>query len=188
MTTPTFDTEDLARLAELLSQRNEVDRLISRLIGRPAAPGHLGEFIAARVFDLALEASASARAIDGRFMAGPLAGRSVNVKWYAVQQGGLDLVSDDGPDFYLVLTGPRVAAGTSRGALRPLVIASVFLFEAAPLLADLRGRGVKVGVATSVRAQQWAEAMIYPDARNPALAISEVKRALLALYAPSKDD
>jgi hypothetical protein len=34
--------------------------------------GHLGEWIAAQVFDIALEASAVAVGIDGRFRSGPL--------------------------------------------------------------------------------------------------------------------
>lgn len=176
-------SEELIYLADLLARRNEVDRTIAQLIGRPAAAGHLGEFIAAHVFGLALEDSASARAIDGRFTSGPLAGRSVNVKCYAVQQGNIDLVLDEGPDFYLVLTGPRETAGTSRGAIRPFTIEHVFLFEAEPLLSELRERGVKVGTASSVRAHQWADAMVYPEPRNPALVLTEDQSAQLQLFA-----
>lgn len=82
----TAPKDELGQLAGLLHKRNELDSAIARLIGRPAASGHLGEFIAARVFDIELEASAAARAIDGRFNGGALAGRSVNVKCYSVQQ------------------------------------------------------------------------------------------------------
>lgn len=91
--------------------------------------GHLGEFIASRVFAIELEASASAAAIDGRFTEGLLAGRTVNVKWYAKREGLLDLTESDVSDHYLVLTGPPSAGASSRGQVRPWIISNVYLFE-----------------------------------------------------------
>ena len=55
------------------------------------------------------------------------------------------------PDYYLVLTGPKSMATNSNDATRPWGIDEVFLFEAEPLIDRLRDRGVKIGVATSVR-------------------------------------
>lgn len=72
--------DDLARIAELLHQRNTIDEKITRIIERPVATGHLGEWIAAQVFDIELETSASTAAIDGRFRTGKLQGRTVNIK------------------------------------------------------------------------------------------------------------
>ncbi len=68
----------LARVAALQRERNAIDAELARLIGRPMTSGHLGEWIAARVFDIELEASAVAAGIDGRFRSDPLQGRTVN--------------------------------------------------------------------------------------------------------------
>jgi hypothetical protein len=42
--------------------------------------GHLGEWLAAQVFDIELEVTAAAAGIDGRFRSGPLPGRTVNIR------------------------------------------------------------------------------------------------------------
>ena len=81
-TLPTVDEGSLARVASLLHERNAIDAELARLIQRPMTSGHLGEWIAAQVFDIELEASAVAAGIDGRFRSGPLQGRTVNIKWY----------------------------------------------------------------------------------------------------------
>ena len=73
--------DELAQIARLLTERNAIDDTIAAIIDRPMTSGHLGEWIAAQVFDIELERSASTAAIDGRFRSGPLQGRSVNVKW-----------------------------------------------------------------------------------------------------------
>jgi len=73
----------LKELARLIHTKNEIDARIAALIGRSALIGHVGEYIAAQVFDIRLEHSASNKALDGFFASGPLAGRSVNVKWTA---------------------------------------------------------------------------------------------------------
>jgi hypothetical protein len=65
----------------LLRQRTAIDTHIAAIIHRPMTAGHLGEWIAARLFDIELEHSAVARAIDGRFRRGSLQGRTVNVTW-----------------------------------------------------------------------------------------------------------
>src|SRR5436190_16511565 len=75
--------EDLTQLAELIRRRNALGKDITQIIGRPSLIGHLGEYIAARVFDITLEESAINKGFDGRFCKGPLVGKSVNVKWYA---------------------------------------------------------------------------------------------------------
>jgi hypothetical protein len=173
---------DLKRIAELIRTRNAIGREIAALIGRPAIIGHVGEFVASRIFRITLEESASQKGLDGYFIDGPLKDRSVNIKWYTVQKGLLDVTPNDLPDFYLVLTGPRSAPGSSRGAIRPWVIHSVFLFAAHELVRQLRERRVKIGVATSVRQHIWREAEIYPIQRNTTLVLSNEQCELLALF------
>src|SRR5206468_4841832 len=97
------DNSDLKRLADLLRRYNAIGDAIAGVIGRPAERGHVGEYIAAHIFNITLEPSARKRAIDGRFITGPLAGRTVNLKWYGKQEGVLDLHARDAPDFYLAL-------------------------------------------------------------------------------------
>jgi hypothetical protein len=99
------DTDSLARAAALLRERNEIDAELARLMHRPMTSGHLGEWIAAQVFDIELEASAVAAGIDGRFRSGPLQGGTVNIKWYLKREGALDTTESTALDYYLVLTG-----------------------------------------------------------------------------------
>jgi hypothetical protein len=174
--------EVLQELAILLTQRNEIDARIALLIERPMTSGHLGEYIAAKIFDIELENSAVALAIDGRFRSGPLAGKTVNVKWYLKREGLLDMSLSKVLDYYLVLTGPRSAAASSKGGTRPWQIDAVYLFDSKRLLADLTRRGVRVGVATSVRNAQWEAAEIYPASANPVLPLSAGQSAQLALF------
>ena len=175
--------DDLTRLAQLIQTRNQVARDIASLIGRPAIIGHVGEYIAARVFRIALEESAAQKGIDGRFTDGPLQGRTVNIKWYGQREGLLNITPASLPDYYLAMAGPKAPAASSRGAIRPWVICSVHLFDAHELVGDLRGRGIKIGVATSVRQQLWEQAEIYPLPRNGTLVLSAEQRRLLALFA-----
>lgn len=156
---------------------------IAAIIQRPALIGHVGEFIASRIFGIALEESASRKGIDGCFTDGQLAGQSVNIKWYTKRENILDVTPDALPDFYLVLTGPESAAAhSSRGKTRPWVIETVYLFDAHKLVHRLRLRGVKIGVATSVGQQLWDEAEVYPTPRNARLILSEEQRKLLAHF------
>lgn len=173
---------DLTQLAALLRAKNEIEAKITDLIGRPALIGHVGEYIAAQIFDIQLEDSASRKSIDGFFRSGPLAGKSVNIKWYAKQQGVLDITPGALPDTYLVLSGPTSPASSSRGTARPWLIDHVYLFQADILVAQLRLQGVKIGTATSLSCSFWQAAEIYPEGRNPILPINPSIRQQLALF------
>ena len=177
-----IERDQLRRLASLVKQRNAVDQEITGVLGRPALTGHLGEFIAARVFQIALLESASHKGIDGHFTNGPLAGRSVDVKFYTKNEGILDITLNAPPDFYLVMTGPRTQAESSRGTTRPWVISSVFLFDASDLVHRLNRRGVKIGIATSVARHFWDDAEIYPRPSNPVLRPTPEQRSLLEMF------
>jgi hypothetical protein len=131
---------DLKRLSDLVREHNAIGDQIAGVIGKPAERGHVGEYVAAQIFNITLERSARKRARDGRFTAGALAGRTANVKWYGMQEGVLDLHARGEPDYYLALTGPAGSAASSRGATRPWVIHSVYLFDARRLLEELRAR------------------------------------------------
>ena len=172
----------LDRLGRLLKQRNQVDKEIASIIGRPAHSGHIGEFVAARIFDIELLHSASHEAIDGHFARGPLAGKSVNVKKYSIDQSILDMKPDSPPDFYLVLTGPRTPPQSSRGTTQPWVIESVFLFDGLALLTQLREYGVKIGVATSVRRHLWDAAEVYPRPTNRTVQLTCAQRSMIGLF------
>ncbi len=171
---------DLAKLAELVRRKNVIESQISALIGRPALLGHVGEYIAAHVFGITLEESASHRGSDGRFADGLLAGRSVNIKWYTRQTGALDITPASLPDYYLVLTGPRAPALSSRGMTLPWAIEAVYLFDALALVEKLAARRVKIGVATSVTQTAWEQAEIFPTQRNSMLILSDSQRDLLS--------
>ena len=100
----------------------------------------------------------------------------------AKREGVLDITPDVLPDFYLVMTGPPAPAMSSRGRARPWLIESVHLFEARRLIDALTGRRVKIGVATSVVQQLWADAEIYPNPMNTELPLGERQANLLALF------
>jgi len=176
-----MEETDLAELAALLRERNLVDERIGRLINRPMTAGHAGEWIASRIFDIALEPNAIAKAIDGRFRAGPLTEKSVNVKWYLKREGILDMTEAPELDHYLVLTGPKATAKDVR-TVRAWRIDAVYLFDSQQLLTEQHARGAKVGVASGVREAQWLAAEIYPSATNPALALTDDQRHWLALF------
>jgi hypothetical protein len=147
---------------------------------------HLGEWIAAQVFDIELEASAVAAGVDGRFRSGPLQGRTVNIKWYLKREGALDMTESTALDYYLVLTGPRSPALSSRGATRPWCIEAVYLFEARQLRSERIARGVKRGVASSIIRQQWEAAKIYPSATNTQLTVTSMQAEQLRLFTPGR--
>lgn len=174
--------DQLGRLAALIKERNKVEVEITAIIGRPVQVGHIGEYIAAHIFDLSLHDSAVTKGSDGIFQSGPLAGRSVNVKWYGKQEGMLDINPNGAPDYYLVFTGPLATALSSKGMTRPWVISSVFLFEATPLVATLQAANVKIGVATGVKKALWEAAKLYPTQCNPVLPLTSAQRAQLSLF------
>ena len=173
-------TEKLYRLASLIHQRNNLDAAIAEAIGRPTLAGHFGEFVAAEMFNVKLHQSAANKGNDGLFAKGRLSGKTVEIKYYPRNEGILDMKLESPPDFYLVLTGPRTAAGSSRGQTRPWLIEAVYLFDAVQLTRSLQGR--KIGTATSVRRELWDEAEIYPNQNNKALAVTTSQQKLLALF------
>jgi len=173
-------------MASLLARRNAIDEEIATLIGRPAVAGHVPEWIAQRIFGVTLVGTAAQKGFDGRFAAGPLATRTVNVKWSGKHDGLLNVNPDGVPDYYLVMTGPKAAPTTSRGQTRPWVITQVFLFDAPELVARLRSRDVRLGAATSVRQHEWEAARVYPVAAPGArLTLSDTQREALKLFAQS---
>jgi len=171
----------LERLAELLRERNRISSEIATLIGRPALSSHIGEYIASKIFDIELYESATHKGADGQFRSGPLRGKTVNVKLYVKKEGLLD-INHAPADYYLVLTGPDSPPISSRGGDRPLVIEQAFIFNMGNLLNELRGRGVKIGVATSIKKNDWERAMIYPHPRNTEYQLSPEQNKLLELF------
>jgi hypothetical protein len=178
--------DSLQELADLLRQRAVVDHQIANLIRYPAHPGHIGEYIAAAVFDIELNPLANHAAHDGHFRSAPLKGKSVNIKLYSKQTSLLDVIASDvpsdHPDYYLVMVGPNGMSLTSKGTSAPVSIDSVYLFDAHELLTTLTGYGVKLGVATSVRSKHWKEAEIYPTATSPLITLTPEQSELLRLF------
>ena len=176
----------LDALAELIRSRNAIASKITAITGRPASLGHLGEFIAAAIFDIELELSASNRGHDGRFRTGPLQGRTVNIKWYSRHQALIDLRADAVPDLYLVLTGPQAPPSSSRGKDQPWAIDAAFLFDGPQLVAALAARGRRVGIATSVPRAQWRLAEVYPECPSGCLPLDESQRHALRAFHSSQ--
>ena len=143
--------DDIRELARLLHERNQIDTAISGIILRPATIGHIGEYIAAKVFDIRLWPAATHKASDGYFVTGPLAGKSVDVKFYGKQESLLAVSEEQQPDYFLVFTGLEAAATSSRGSTRPLLIEHVYLFHGQAVADSIRQRGVQFGVAASSR-------------------------------------
>jgi len=173
---------EITELASLLEELNSLGEKISRITDRPATRGHTGEFIASHIFNIELEESASNEAIDGYFKSGELKGKSVNIKWYGKQEAMLDITPDSLPDFYLVMAGPKSQLVSSRGSIRPWTIDNVYLFDAKKLVESLKKRGVNIGIASSVRKQQWREAQIYPKSRNRNYTLNPDQKQMLSLF------
>ena len=172
----------MERLATLIKKRNALDVEIAEILGRPVVQGHFGETVASRVFGLELHASANQRGSDGLFREGQFKDKSVNVKYYPMRENLLDISKENLPDFYLVLTGPKNRAASSRGGHLPWVIETVYLFDARDLVNKLK---VKIGTATSVKQVIWEEAEIYP-AHNPYFPLSRSQREMLKLFRSSR--
>ena len=169
----------LEHLAELIWIKNKADLSIAELIGRPCLPGNIGEYVAAEVFGIQLMGSGAHPGYDGVFDRGELAGKTVNIKTYSRQEYVLD-ISPHPCDFYLVLAGP---AGQAK--IRPWVIDSAFLIDRVALVSKLTERGVKVGVATSVRKADWESARIFPRSPVSPFQLSDHQIGQLALFATS---
>jgi hypothetical protein len=172
----------LAEVAMLLRERNALDLRLGAIVGRPPEKGHLGEWIAARIFDIELMPGAAYPVIDGRFRQMP-GNPTVNIKWYFKREGGLDMTESIDLDYYLVLTGPTAAAVSSLGMTRPAVISAVYLFNAPRLLAGQRARGVKIGVFSSITNAQWLAAEVFPQANCSTLTVTPVQRRMLEMFA-----
>ena len=85
------------------------------------------------------------------------------------------------PEYYWVLAVPS-PRDNSRGTVRPWGIKEVFLFEAAPLVARLRKRPVKVGTATSVHRAEWKRARIFPVLPGTPLRLTKDQQAALRRF------
>lgn len=168
----------LERLARLIRERNAIDNEIAAIIGRPSERGHVGEYLAAQLFGITLESSANTKGFDGRFHQGPLAGKTVNIKWYGKMECVLDIPASR-PDHFLVMTGIHGSAVSSKGATRPWVIEAVYLFETPALMQELIVSGVKIGIATSVRRKLWESAELFPHSNSPLMMLTDAQRAQL---------
>jgi hypothetical protein len=115
---------------------------------------------------------------DGTFETGPLRGKTVNVKTYGRHESVLDIGARH-CDYYLVMAGPP-----GQALVPPWDVQSVFLFEARELMSLLTGRGVKVGIATSVRKADWESARIFPQHPASPLRLTDRQAAMLSLFAP----
>lgn len=176
------DIGGLRKIAALIRRRNSVDGEIAELIGRPALIGHVGEYLAAEIFGITLHESAVHKSSDGYFVDGRLAGKSVNIKFYSVNDGNLDISLKSQPDYYLVLTGAWTSSTTSRGATRPWWIEAVFLFNHDDLVGELSGR-VKIGDdPTGVRCPYWDAAEVYPSGANPELCLTPCQIETLKMF------
>ena len=178
--------DELEQLASLLARRNAIDEEIADLIDRPALRGPIGEWIAQEIFTVKLAKSANQEGFDGWFADGhPLAGKTVNVKWYGKREGLLDINPDGVPDYYLVMTGPKaVARKNSQDQTLPLVITEVFLFDAPALVEQFREQKRRLGVAAYVQQHEWEAARVYPAAAPSApLTLTDAQREALKLFA-----
>ncbi|MFC0003615.1 hypothetical protein [Micromonospora siamensis] len=179
-------TDELHQLAALLRDRDALDARIARLTGRSARQGDIGEFVAARVFDIALAANPVQAGHDGTFRSGPLAGRTVNVKTYGDAFDGID-ISPHSADFYLIFSGLRRPPGAVRHHRWQL--SAAYLLDTRRLRETLTGRGVKIGTATSIRTADLEAARIFPDTNPyPPLRLTAEQVALLSLFAEGSRD
>ena len=177
-----FTVKRLDGLSALVARRNAVSTEIAAILGRPAQLGHLGEFVASVLFDIDLAPSANNKGFDGRFTQGLLAGKSVDVKTYAKREGIIDLRMQDLPDYYLILSGPRAPAASSKGQDRPWVIDGIHLFDAQMLVESLLSRSLKVGIAASVAAAYWVAAEVYPSPTCKLLEVRDDQRVWLESF------
>ncbi|MCH7904309.1 MAG: hypothetical protein IH944_07045 [Armatimonadetes bacterium] len=174
--------KDLEELAVAISQVNIASDRVASIIGRPALRGHIGEFIASKVFNIQLHESAAHKGSDGVLLDGVLAGSTVNVKFYGQHDGLLDMSEDALPDVFLVLTGPKGSAASSSGQVRPICIEHLFLIPGTEALADAKSRNVLIGVTTSFPNAFWDEREVYPMSRSKELNLTQDQIPLLKLF------
>ena len=91
--------------------------------------GHIGEYIASVIFDIALVDATNHPGYDGIFSSGLLEGKSVDIKSNGGRARTLDIplrcLNDHSllPNYYLVLTGPpKAIAESCRVDNHPLLI------------------------------------------------------------------
>ncbi|WP_189081292.1 hypothetical protein [Mangrovihabitans endophyticus] len=160
----------LRELAALMAERGGIDARITHLTGRPAGPGGLRDFLAARV--LGIE-PAKDTGYDGVFRSGTLAGRTVCIRTY---DEATNDVGADACDHYLVFGGPEQPDGWRPSAMS--------LFDAKRLADRLTDRWVRTGVAAGLRAADLDAARIYPtEGPEALLSLTPEQRAALALFA-----
>lgn len=174
--------ELLIQLSELLKEKNQIDNKIAVILNRPCTLGHLGEFIASKIFNIKLQDTATSTGIDGYFTEGVLKGESVDIKFYGKMENLLDVSTKILPDYYLVFTGAKAAAVSSKGKTRPWVINYIYLFNTVKLVSILKSYGVRIGIATSLRSFLWDDAEIYPEKRNQELQLSNEQFELIELF------
>ncbi|HEX6450232.1 MAG TPA: hypothetical protein VF060_12300 [Trebonia sp.] len=75
------------------------------------------------------------------------------------------------------MTGPP---GPARD--RAWAVEAVYLFDTVDLLAKLRSRRVKIGVATSVLLEDWEDARIFPARAAAPLRLTKAQAAALKLF------
>jgi hypothetical protein len=179
--------QDLTHLADLIRIRNYVNSSVSRIINHPAEVGHIAEYLMGVILDVELNDVPNAKATDGVFSGGALAGKSVNVKYRAAQSKLLNLEEFLDPSlhahFYLSVQGPKSASKTSAGRELPFVVSSIYLFESSALIPQIAKPG-KADLGRFVPTALWQAAMIFPQQVNQALILSDEQRAALALFAP----
>ena len=174
---------NLTHLSSLIKQRNKNEVLITATINRPASIGHIGEYIASKIFNIALETNASKSVYDGKFVGGVLDSKTVNIKWYGKKEGLLDMTPVP-PDFYLVMSGPRGEQLKSSGQTRPWCIEYVHLFDGPELTETILKKGSKPGIATSVKKEYWDQAELWPEQNNQILILEEDQKSALAMFSP----
>lgn len=172
---------NLPQLASLLKSRNTIDGKMANLIGHSVQVQSVGEYIAAVIFGIVLDASSVHKERDGRFTRGPLMGHTVDIQWRTRHDGILHIKTDPPPDYYLVFVGSKEATAIQSLSI-PWVIESVHLFHAHELLLALRERGVQIGTGTSITGPLWERSEIFPAQRNNMLILTNEEREMLALF------
>lgn len=181
MNEPATDEAELRQMAGLLRARNAIDDVIATITDRPVNPGHLGEWIAARIFP----SNSSSRPLPGPSTAAfDRSCRGRGGEREVVRQARGCAGHDGAFVSRLLPRADRSALGrTHLTRYHPPTHDRVGLpFPAAKLAETIRDTGLKLGIATSVRNALWDAAEVYPEQCNPELPLSPQQRHLLALF------
>jgi hypothetical protein len=175
----------LNQLADAIRQRDQVEDRIATIVGRPLTVGALNQFVACRIFQIDLEDSAAdVWHTVGRFSEGPLAGRSVVVRWISTKTRSLDITQKPLSDDILVIAGSSAPLASLEVDARPWLVERVYLFDAHQLAAELEGRGLGSGSNTPIDRRLWQAAEIYPRQRDGRYLLSGAQRHALGLFGP----